>query len=334
MTRCLSDGLLSLGKGEAAKAIRVFEYLSNTYSQNPQVRYHLARAYLLYAKSAGVAESRNAVESAESRLDEAIKLDPHFDQAILLLAELKMRKGTPAAAVDLLAPLIKEQPQIAQAHYLLASAYLAQQKRDDALAVYRQMTELFPKDPQPPFLVGSILLAQGQQSDARKAFEKSVEISPDYLPPVEKLVDLDIAEKQYATALDRVQKQIDKDPKLAQAWALKGEDLFGTTGFHAGRVRLVESDRVGSESRTGIPVARSALCRFEQAARGDRKTQRFPGEEQDRSRIDATRHDPGTAEKFRCSARRLRESPHRRAKFPPGSEQPCGSLFRASGTVG
>ena len=167
------DGLLSLGKGEAAKAIRVFEYLSNTYSQNPQVRYHLARAYLLYAKSAGVVESRNALESAESRLDEAIKLNPHFDQAILLLAELKIRKGIPAAAVDLLVPLIKERPQIAQAHYLLASAYLAQQKRDDALAVYRQMTELFPKDPQPPFLVGSILLAQGQQADARKAFEKS-----------------------------------------------------------------------------------------------------------------------------------------------------------------
>ena len=67
-------------------------------------------------------------------------------------------KAIPAAAVDLLVPLIKERPQIAQAQYLLATAYLAQQKRDEALAVYRQMTELFPKDPQPPFLVGSILL--------------------------------------------------------------------------------------------------------------------------------------------------------------------------------
>jgi tetratricopeptide (TPR) repeat protein len=225
------DGLLSLGKGEAAKAIRVFEYLSNTYSQNPQVRYHLARAYLLYAKSAGVVESRRAVESAESRLDEAIKLNPHFDEAILLLAELKMRKGIPAAAVDLLAPLIKERPQIGQAHYLLASAYLAQQKRDDALAVYRQMTELFPKDPQPPFLVGTILLAQGQQSDARKAFERSSEIGPDYLPPIEKLVDLDIAGKQYATALARVEKQIDKNPKLAQAWALKGKIYLAQRDF-------------------------------------------------------------------------------------------------------
>src|SRR5262249_15990753 len=225
------DGLLSLGKNEAAKAIRVFEYLSNTYSQNPQVRYHLARAYLLYAKSAGVVGSGRAVETAASRLDEAVKLNPRFEQAILLLAELKIRKGVPAAAVDLLVPLIKERPQIAQAHYLLASAYLAQQKRDEALAVYRQMTELFPKDPQPPFLVGSILLAQGQQADARKAFEKSVEISLDYLPPVEKLVELDIAEQQYAAALARVEKHIDKNPKLAQAWALKGKVYLAQRDF-------------------------------------------------------------------------------------------------------
>ena len=218
------DGVLSRAKGDAAKAIREFEYLSNTYRQNAQVRYQLALAYLLSAQNAtNPVNSRNAVDAADTRLNEAIALDARFDQAILLLADVKIRKGIPAAAVDLLAPLVKERPQIAQAHYLLASAYLALQKRNDALAVYRQMTELFPKDPQPPFLVGSILSAQGQQAEARKAFERSIEISPDYLPPIERLVDLNLAEKQYATALARAEKQIDKNPKLAQAWALRGK---------------------------------------------------------------------------------------------------------------
>jgi tetratricopeptide (TPR) repeat protein len=235
------DGLVNLSKGDVAKAIREFEYLSNTYPQAADVRYQLALAYLLYAKSAGAVESRRAVESAESRLAEAIKLNPQFAQATLLLAELKIRKGVAAAAVDLLAPLTKERPQIAQAHYLLASAYLAQQKRDDALAVYRQMTELFPKDPQPPFFVGSILLAQGQQSDARGAFEKSAEIGPDYLPPIEKLVDLDIAEKQYATALARIEKQIDKNPKSAPAWGLKGKIYFAQRDFAHAEADLLKA---------------------------------------------------------------------------------------------
>jgi tetratricopeptide (TPR) repeat protein len=235
------DGLLSLAKGDAAKAIREFEYLSNTYGRNPQVRYQLALAYLLFAKDANPVNSRNAVDSAESRLSEAITLDPHFEPAILLFAELKIRKGNPASAIDSLVPLIKDRPQSAQAHYLLASAYLALQRRDQALAVYRQMTDLFQKDPQPPFLAGSILMAQGQQPDARKAFETSAGISPDFLPAMEKLVDLDIAEKQYAAALDRVQRQIDKDPKLAQPWAVRAKVYLAQQDFTHGEADLLKA---------------------------------------------------------------------------------------------
>ena len=90
------DGPLSLSKGDATKAIRLIEYLSNILPNHPPVRYEFARAYLLYAKSAAAVEGRSAVESAESRLDEAVKLNPRFEQAILLLAELKIRKGVPA----------------------------------------------------------------------------------------------------------------------------------------------------------------------------------------------------------------------------------------------
>jgi tetratricopeptide (TPR) repeat protein len=217
------DGLLSLAKGDNAKALREFGFLSNLYNKNAEVRYRLATAYLLSAKSALPAESNTAVENAESRLNEAIELAPNFAPAITLLADLKIKKGAPAAAVELLTPLIKEQPQNAQAHYLLATAYLAQQQLGQALAVYRQMNELFPKDPQPPYFVGRILLAQRQPTEARQAFEDSFKISPDYLPATESLVDLDIVDKQYASALDQVQKLIDKDPKQAQAWALRGK---------------------------------------------------------------------------------------------------------------
>jgi tetratricopeptide (TPR) repeat protein len=227
------DGILNLAKGDAVGAIRDFEFLSNAYRQNPLVRYQLALAYLLYSNSKDLSDEsrRNAVEAAESRLNEAVSLEPRFDQAARLLAELKLRKGNPAAAVELLEPLTKERPQIAQAQYLLATAYLAQQKSDQALAVYRKMTELFPNDPRPSFLIGSMLLAQGKQADARKAFEKSNEISPDYLPAVERLVDLDLADKQYAPAMDRVQKVIDKDPKLAQPWALRGKIYLAQRDF-------------------------------------------------------------------------------------------------------
>ena len=218
-------------KGDTTKAIRELEFLSNSFPRNALVRYQLASAYLLSANNASEVNARNATESAENRLSEAIKLDPKLEPAVLLFAELKIRKGSAAAAIEPLRELIKERPQTAQAYYLLATAYLAQGQTAEAASTYQQMVALFPKDPQPPFLLGNVLLAQGQQAEARKAFEQSAVISPDYLPATERLIDFEIADKQYAAAMGRAQQQIEKDPKRAQPWALRAKVYLAQRDF-------------------------------------------------------------------------------------------------------
>ena len=219
-------GVIAISKGDATQAVRIFEQLSAMNSQDARARYELALAYLMYLKTAP-ADSQKALDAAETRLNEAVGLAPKFEQAILILSELKIRKGNAAAAVDLLLPLVKDKPELAEAQYLLATAYQSQQQSDKASAVFRQMMDLFPKDPKPPFLLGSILVTQGRQSEAREAFEKSIEISPDYLPPTESLINLDIDEKNYSGAIELAQKHIDKDPKSAQALALRGKIYLG-----------------------------------------------------------------------------------------------------------
>ena len=225
------DALISVQKGDISKAIRELEFLSNSFPRNALVRYQLASAYLLSAKNASEVNARNAIESAENRLSDAIKLDPKLEPAVLLFSELKIRKGSAAPAIEALRELIKERTQSAQAYYLLATAYLAQKQVTEAASTYRQMIALFPKDPQPPFLLGNVLLAQGQQSEAKKSFEQSAAISPDYLPAAERLVDFEIADKQYAAAIGRVQQQIDKDPKRAQLWALRAKVYLAQRDF-------------------------------------------------------------------------------------------------------
>jgi tetratricopeptide (TPR) repeat protein len=225
------DALISAKKGDTSKAIRELEFLSNSFPRNALVRYQLASAYLLSAINASEVNVRNATESAENRVSEAIKLDPKLEPAVLLFSELKIRKGSAAAAIDPLKELIKERPQNTQAYYLLATAYLAQGQNAEAASTYQQMVTLFPKDPQPSFLLGNVLLAQGQQADARKAFERAAVISPDYLPATERLIDFEIADKQYATAMGRAQQQIDKDPKRAQLWALRAKVYLAQRDF-------------------------------------------------------------------------------------------------------
>lgn len=235
------DALISAGKGDIPKAIRELEFLSNSFPRNALVRYQLASAYLLSAKNASEVNARNATDNAENRLSDAIKLDPKLEPAVLLFAELKIRKGSATAAIEPLRELIKERPQLAQAYYLLAAAYLAQRQTAEAASTYQQMVTLFPKDSQPPFLLGNALLAQGQQADARKAFEQSAAISPDFLPAAERLIDFEIADKQYAAAMGRAQQQIDKDPKKAQPWALRAKIYLAQRDFARAEPDLVKA---------------------------------------------------------------------------------------------
>jgi tetratricopeptide (TPR) repeat protein len=233
------SGLLTLGKGDNTRAIRIFSQLTRLSDQDPRVWYQLALAYLSSMKEASPVAARNAFDRADDSLGIAVKLDPKFQQAVLLLADVKIRKRVPAAAQALLIPFVTERPQVAQAQYLLGTAYLAQQKPRDALQVYRHMAESFPKDPQPPFLAGQILLAERRPAEARKELEKSLEVSPTYAPAIEALVNLDLAGKQYAIALDRVQPLIEKDP--AQAFGIRGKIYLAQADFSRAEPDLLKA---------------------------------------------------------------------------------------------
>ena len=266
-------GVLSLEKGEAQQAARTFNQLASIYNKDAKAKYQLAVAYFLAAKNASLSrESRDANQAAESNLNLAFQLDPNFAPAVMLLAELKIRKGIAAAAEDMLNPLVKANPRLAQAQYLLASAYIAQRKTDQALAVYRQMAELFPQDPKPSLEAGKILATLQRAPEAREAFEKSVSIAPDFVPAVEALVDSDLAGKQFGPALARVQPLIDKRSKKRSGLGCSWQDLSGAARRSTRRAGSKKSNRFGCEARTGHPFAGAALP-FDQSNRAsDRNT--------------------------------------------------------------
>jgi tetratricopeptide (TPR) repeat protein len=232
----LQDGVFKLASGDVNTAAREFTFLSGNYAQNPQVIFQLARANLLQARVANPVESKKALDSAETNLTEAIKLNPNFEPALLALAELKIRKGSPAAAIDLLQPLVQQKPQNPQAYYLLAAAYVAQRNPAEAIAIYQRMIELFPSSAEPRFLLATIQLAQGNRAEAYAGLEKTSEIDPNYLPATERLLDLDLADKQAAKATSRIQTYLDKNPNSAQGMAIRA------------KVHLAQQDNAGAEA--------------------------------------------------------------------------------------
>ena len=111
------SGSLSLAKGEAEKAVRDFEHLSSAYRPEPAGPIPArSGSYLLYANSSdssAVKPPQGRVDAAESSLKRSRTVsDPQFRAGgRCCWPSSRLRKGNPAAAVDLLAPLTKERPQ-------------------------------------------------------------------------------------------------------------------------------------------------------------------------------------------------------------------------------
>jgi tetratricopeptide (TPR) repeat protein len=209
----LQSGNLYLAKRDGTNAIAAFQRMDSVHKNRPDVKYHLALAYLENGQRA----------DAVASLTESLKLDQSDAQAGILLAELDVRGGNPSGAVKILVPLVKKMPQDVKAQLLLATAYLAARQPDEALGVYRQMAQVFPKNPEVPRLMGVVYEQEGKSAEARDAFEQSLALSSTYLPSLEKITELDVLAKRYDDAGKRLDSVIAQDPKLAEPWLLQGK---------------------------------------------------------------------------------------------------------------
>jgi putative PEP-CTERM system TPR-repeat lipoprotein len=206
-------GLLKMARNDPAGAVADLQKAEELFPHALQVKYELALAY----------ERLGDTERAIDRLNAAVALEPNYREAVLLLADLDIRKANATAAVALLNPLLKRSPEIRQAYLLLAQAYLTEKNLALALGVYQHMAAGFPKDPEPLYRAGIALDEAGRAPQAREAFESAVKAAPGYGPALEMLVKLDLAEKHEDAAAGRVQELIVKYPTLGVPWFLKGE---------------------------------------------------------------------------------------------------------------
>jgi tetratricopeptide (TPR) repeat protein len=222
MEALMQKGTLSLAKNDGPQAVADYEKLIALHPKKPipQVEYDLARAYVLAGNR----------PKAIAALNQALAVQTNYAAAKLLLADLEVKQGEPAAAITLLNDLLKA-PRlptnfVSSASMALAGAYNAQNLPAQAAAVYRRLEDTFPKDPQLPYLAGKALVRGSQPEAARAAFERSLALDPDSLPCVHELVDLDIAQAQFTAAADRVKKQIEKNPTNALPWLLQADVAY------------------------------------------------------------------------------------------------------------
>ena len=205
-----------LAKGDTKKAVDVLEHLDQTYPDAPLIKYQLASAYL----------RNNSPNQAKMAFEQAISINPNFDDAILRLAEINLRSGHGEMAIEPITNLLRKRPDLRSAAFLLAAVYGTLDRFDDAEAVIRNQVRLAPQDPQPHTALGLIFRQAKRNDEARQAFEKAAELAPDNLWLVDQLVELDLLDKHFDSARQRIHRQFQKTPDLPAAHCLEAKVLI------------------------------------------------------------------------------------------------------------
>ena len=215
-------------KGDTKKAVAVLEQLDHTYPGVPLIKYKLAGAYL----------QNNNISQATVMLDQAVSINPDYDDAVLLLAEINAATGHGDKVIEPLNRLLQRRPDLKSAALTLAAAYGSLDRFDDALAVLHNQAQLAPNDPQLQIVLGLNYRQAKRNSEARQAFEKAAQLMPNTLLPIDQLIELDLSDKHFDAARQRVRSQFQNTPNLPAAHYLEGKILAAEGKWDAAEAEL------------------------------------------------------------------------------------------------
>jgi tetratricopeptide (TPR) repeat protein len=216
------------GKSDAAnvelgQAVAEYEKLAARFKSAPQVLFQLGLAYL--AKD----DNSKALRS----FNQAVELNPDFEDALLQQAQLNIQMENPDAAIASMSRLIRRQPKQPMPYLVLAGAHAVKGDFDNSIATCRQLEKVTSENPRVAYVIGGFFLRQSRTNEARAEFARAQKISPEFLPAMEQLVNLDLAEKNYSAALERVNTELDKHPDYPDVLTLRGK-IFITSSNISG----------------------------------------------------------------------------------------------------
>ncbi|HEX2750119.1 MAG TPA: tetratricopeptide repeat protein, partial [Verrucomicrobiales bacterium] len=208
-----------MGKGETAKAIEALEKLAGTYPAQPMVQYQLGRARF---KNGEVAKAATALSLALASIP-----NHDFPEAILLLAEVNLRKGLAAEVESAMTAFLKKRPDSVAAASHLASALQAQAKYDEAVGVLEKLVANNTSSNTYRIRLGRVFGLKGEVGKARAVLSGARLRSPNDIAPAAELIDLELtAGKDTEAALKIARELTENSPKSGEAHYWVGRVFF------------------------------------------------------------------------------------------------------------
>ena len=132
---------------------------------------------------AAVLSSMGALNHAYSGASDVLKLRPDNPRAHMLIADVALRSGLPALAVEHAQAAVAAAPQLVEAKKFLAKAHLQNGSLEAARTTLETLLLVRPDDMEVLVNAGSVYSKLGDRKRALQAIGKASEIRPDSLGP-------------------------------------------------------------------------------------------------------------------------------------------------------
>ena len=161
---------------------------------------------------------QDKADSAKARYAEAIKADPTNHEAVIRLADARLKTGEPPKDVAAtVAEAVKALPQSSQLRLKLIELLSGQRQIKPALAAAQEASAAFPNDIQVLDALGRMLLADGNSQQALATFRRILTIDSN-LPGVHvRMADVHRADGNLSAAAASFRRAIEIDPKQREA---------------------------------------------------------------------------------------------------------------------
>ncbi len=189
----------------------LFEHILRTLGDDPY-------SYDAHFRFARFLAQHGQIDKAIEHLQQAVKIDPKFAEALNNLGLAYDKLGRNEEAVEAYKQAIKLKPDYSEAYYNLGGVYYKLGRRQEATEAYKQAIGLKPDYAEAYNNLGVVYDAIGQPQDAITVHKEAIKIKPNY---AESYYNLGVAYGQlgrYQEAIESYNQAIKIKPDLAEAY--------------------------------------------------------------------------------------------------------------------
>lgn len=187
-----------LQKGDLAKAKQVFEAIAKALPANPLGPHRLGL----------IARAQKQDGEAVAHFEQALKLDPHFVDALAQIAAMRLAVGKPDEARERVMRQLQAAPNDPSIYNLLGRLWMASKNNDQAEAAFKKAIELNPALLASYMNLGELYQRTGKLDQAIGEYESALARQPKLVPAMMMLGiiydqrnDIDLAKSWYEKAL-------------------------------------------------------------------------------------------------------------------------------------